>query len=252
MKRLETCVVVVGFIVLAFVGLAEAQKIGNSISVSAGYWKPSLEEANDGLKLWAAEVADAEIRARGDDEFTGNFTAGGALTIGLSERAVLRAEIFYWKKSVEQTAHEEQVDPDFRVVFDGEASASVRIIPVLLSGQFYLGNLQSQVRPYAGGGLGLALTAAEVKASARVQFTSDQFGNASDQDSFDADDSGSSVILQFFGGVEFVSSKSLAFFAEAKYLSGKFNVKEQRNDIDEDVSLSGLQLNGGIRFYFGN
>jgi hypothetical protein len=49
------------------------------------------------------------------------------------------------------------------------------------------------------------------------------------------------------GGVEFTFSEKTAFFAEAAYVSGNFNVKEKQNDIDEDVSLAGLRVKGGVR-----
>jgi hypothetical protein len=57
--------------------------------------------------------------------------------------------------------------------------------------------------------------------------------------------------LQALAGVEFIYSDRISFFGEAKYISGNFNIKEKQNNINEDVSLSGLQINGGIRFYFG-
>lgn len=241
---------VIGIIMLIFASSVEAQRIGTGISLSVGYWKPNLEEANDALELWAELLDESDINPQGDDKFTGNFTFGGAILIGLNERIALRGELFYWKQTLEQTAHEEEAGSGYNWEWDGEASASIRIMPIVLSGQYYLGNLEGKVRPYLGGGLGLAFTSAKVEANQRVEVTSTS-GNFSDSEDFKADDSGSSLMLQFFGGADFFLSNNMAFFAEGKYISGSFNVKENRNDIDEDVSLSGFQVNGGIRFYLG-
>lgn len=251
MKSWQRCAVLAILVIFLGAGSVSAQKLNNSFSLMGGYWKPSLEQANDALQLWEKELKDQDIRARGDDTFSGTFTAGAALLIGLNERTALRAEGFFWKKKVEQTAHEEQSGFGYSAMFDGEAGASVRIIPLLLSAQFYVGNLQSNTRPYLGGGLGLALTSVTVEASGRTQVTSD-FGNYTESDDFQADDSGSSVILHFFGGVEIRSSEKIAFFVEGRYLSGNFNVQELRYDVDEDVSLAGFQLHGGVRLAFGN
>lgn len=104
---------------------------------------------------------------------------------------------------------------------------------------YYLGDLKASARPYVGGGAGLAFTNVAVEAN-------------TDSDDFKADDSGSSLLLQFLGGVEFTFSEKATFFAEAAYVSGKFNVKERQNDIDEDVSLAGLKVKGGVRLSLGN
>lgn len=220
-------VLVVGTLIGSLSGTAEAQKLSNSFSASVGYWKPSLEEANDALQLWADLLEDEGINPQGDDKFSGNFIFGGTFAIGLNDRTALQGELTYWKKAIAQTARE------------GDANASIRIIPVTASIIYYLGGLKASTRPYVGGGAGLAFTDVAVEANA-------------DFDNFKADDSGSSLLLQFLGGVEFTFAEKAAFFAEVAYVSGKFNVKERQNDVDEDVSLAGLRLKGGIRLSLGN
>jgi hypothetical protein len=134
-----------------------ARKLGASLSVSIGHWKPSLEEINDALDLLAEELKEEDITPQGDRGFTGNFTAGGTIILGISERTALRADISYWKKSIEQNAHEEISDSYYdyylgttiyyTAKFDGEANASIKLIPVMFSGQYYFGDLQSKLKP---------------------------------------------------------------------------------------------------------
>lgn len=238
----------------------EDQKIGNSVSVSIGYWKPSLEEVNDALDLWSKTLDEADITPQGDDKFSGNFTVGGTIIVGISERAALRADLSYWKKTINQKAHEEISDSFYddwygtiyyTVEFKGEAEASIQLIPVLFSGQYYFGDLQGKIRPYVGGGLGLVFASIAVKAAGKQTIASDYYDETfTDSAAFKADHSSSNIILQAFAGVEFIYSDKISFYAEAKYISGNFNVRKKQYDIDEDVSLSGLQINGGIRFYF--
>ena len=227
MKLSTWYVLVVGTLVGTLIGTTEAQKLGNSFSASVGYWKPSLKEANDALELWARTLDDEGINPQGDDKFSGNFIFSGTFAFGLNDRTALQGELTYWKKTIEQTARE------------GDANASVQIIPVTASIIYYLGDLKASARPYVGGGVGLAFTNVAVEANAG-------------RDNFKADDSGSSLLLQFLGGVEFTFSEKTMFFAEAAYVSGNFNVKERKNDIDEDVSLAGLRVKGGVRLSLGN
>lgn len=227
MKLSTWYVLVVGTLVGIITGTAEAQKLGNSFSASVGYWKPSLKEANDALELWARILDDEGINPQGDDKFSGNFVISGTFAFGLNDRMALQSELVYWKKTIEQTSRE------------GEAKGSIRIVPVTACIIYYPGDLKASTRPYVGGGLGLAFTNVAVEANAG-------------RDNFKADDSGSSLLLQFLGGVEFTFSEKTMFFAEAAYVSGNFNVKESQNDIEEDVSLAGLRVKGGVRLSLGN
>ena len=227
MKLSAWYVLAVAILVGALTEPVEAQKLNNSFSVSIGYWKPSLEEANDALELWDRILDDEGINPQGDDKFSGNFVISGTFAFGLNDKMALQSELVYWKKTIEQTSRE------------GEAKGSIRIIPVTASIIYYLGDLKASARPYVGGGVGLAFTNVAVEANAG-------------SDNFKADDSGSSVLLQFLGGVEFTFSEKTMFFAEAAYVSGNFNVKESQNDIDEDVSLAGLRIKGGIRLSLKN
>ncbi len=85
MKLSTWYVLVVGTLAGALTGTAEAQKLGNSFSASVGYWKPSLEEVNDALQLWANILEDEGINPRGDDKFSwcpgqpGHNSGGAAL-----------------------------------------------------------------------------------------------------------------------------------------------------------------------------
>jgi hypothetical protein len=71
----------------------------------------------------------------------------------------------------------------------------------------------------------------------------------STEDEFSDDDSGTPLMLQFLGGINYPASPSMYLFAEAAYMIGSFEAKPNfEGATAEDIQLNGFIIRGGLRF----
>lgn len=174
------------------------------IGVNVGYWSPSLEEINDGLRDLGAT-----------ERFSGNVTFGADYSFYFNEQFDGKVEGFYWSQNITEEG--------------GEATISV--IPIMVSALYRIQNQGSKMEPYVGAGVGIG-------------FVSWEIGGGGDV----VDDTANPFLFQLLGGINYPSSDNMYFFAEAAYMIGSFNIKISDLSFNEDASLNGFIIRGGVRF----
>ncbi len=175
------------------------------IGLHVGYWSPSLDEFNDGLRDLGAT-----------ERFSGNVQFGADYIHPLNKQWDLKVEGFYWAQTITE---------------DGGGEASVSIIPILVSGLYKIETTNSKLAPYVGGGIGLGFVSWEISGG----------GDS-------VDDTANPFMFQLLGGVDYHTSDSMFLFAEAAYVIGSFNAKIADLTFNEDVSMNGFSIKGGVRF----
>ena len=174
------------------------------IGLQIGYWSPSLDELNDGLR----DLGSTE-------RFSGNIQFGADYLRPLNKQWDIKVEGFYWAQTITEEGGE----------------ASVSIIPIIISALYKIEAKDSKIEPYVGGGLGLGFVSWEI---------------ASGGDS--VDDTANPLLIQLLGGINYPTSDTMFLFAEVAYLIGSFNVKISDLAFNEDVSMNGFSIKGGVRF----
>jgi opacity protein-like surface antigen len=109
------------------------------IGLHVGYWSPSLDEINDGLRELGAS-----------ERFSGNVEFGADYQHQLNEQWDLMVGGHYWSQTVTEAGGE----------------ATVSIIPIMVSALYKIEAKNASFMPYIGGGVGLGFVSWEIGESA--------------------------------------------------------------------------------------
>jgi len=133
----------------------------------------------------------------------------------------------------------------------------IRVIPIMLDGQYYVGHPKSLVRLYFGGGIGVVLI--EDKVNSEVGLPSFD-GTTMNTETFSNKNSFWEFSFRPFVGAELFSANRFTIFSEVGYMISKYPVPsirvETTNDgfsliVDqEEVSLNGLETMVGLKLNF--
>lgn len=231
-----------GAALLSLALAAPALAAPTSLGVHVGYWTPKLDEANDAIRAFDRGLERYGLRVQGDDSFSGGVTFGGTVLIGIGDAVALRVETSYWKQTLEQSSNDVVIIGPDTLLVTGEGKASCRIIPVLVSAQYYLLPPSAPARPYLGGGAGFALVDAEVEGIVRARGP-----NLIDDLAGGAMESSSGLVFELLGGIDVPIGPFVVGQADARYLIGSAHFENERRGLDDDLSLSGFAVTVGVR-----
>ena len=232
---MKKCYLLLLVILVPTLVFSQGFKGKTAIGLQGGYWIPSFDLVNEGLEEVIKDAENQGVDVSGESEIGGAIDFGASLYYGLGQNLYLRAEGFYWNKSNTITLSSQGISADIDYKFT--------LIPAMLSGLVYLSNDPNNLMLYVGGGAGVVFVTSEASSSLFGQDISEK-------------ETGNDIMYQVLGGLEFPYSTNMSFFVEGRYMIGQYS-QEEENDITGemetmDVSLSGLQVMGGIKFNFGN
>lgn len=228
-------------LLLALIIIAPMRVIAQgTISVGGvvAFYQPALDEIKEPYE---------ESTRNGDivDKLTGSFLFGGFIGYHPSAKLGIRLRLAYWSE-------EASIDNNNNIdVFIQEQK--IRVIPIMLDGQYYIGQPKSLVRLYFGSGIGVVLI--EDQVNTQIGFTSWD-GTTMSIETFSNKKSFWEFSFRPFVGAEFFSANRFTIFSEVGYMISKYPVLgvETTDDgfalILEDVSLNGLETMVGLKLNF--
>jgi hypothetical protein len=203
------------------------------VGLQIGYWKPSFNEINTGLKELYQAATSQGILVSGDTEIGGMVDFGINLSYKINKWFFFRSESSIWIKKNTIRLQSQQKSIDLIEKFT--------LIPILFSGLVTTDSYSDYFYFYAGGGGGIAIV--------KNKLPSSLSGNVSIPGEH-TESSSAHILLQILCGVEYSLSERISFVGEYQFLFGEFSTEPgvlSSNGI-MDVSLTGYRFIGGIKF----